>query len=73
MKIGAKFCPYCGEKLPASSGNAALPASEERSKGEESASAPLTSEGSIASEKESISASLAGGDSDSSERGAEER
>ena len=73
MKMGAKFCPYCGEKLPASSGNAALPASEERSKGEESASAPLTSEGSIASEKESISASLAGGDSDSSERGAEER
>ncbi len=73
MKMGAKFCPYCGEKLPASSGNAALPASEERGKGEESASAPLTSEGSIASEKESISASLAGGDSDSSERGAEER
>ena len=73
MKMGAKFCPYCGEKLPASSGNAALPASEERSKGEESASAPLTSEGSIASEKESISASLASGESDSSERGAEER
>ena len=73
MKIGAKFCPYCGEKLPASSGNAALPASEERSKGEESASAPLTSEGSISSERESISASLASGESDSSERGAEER
>ena len=73
MKMGAKFCPYCGEKLPASSGNAALPASEERSKGEESTSAPLTSEGSIASEKESASVSLAGGESDSFEKGAEER
>ena len=73
MKMGAKFCPYCGEKLPASSGNAALPASEERSKGEESTSAPLTSEGSIASEKESASVSLTGGESDSSEKGAEER
>ena len=73
MKMGAKFCPYCGEKLPASSGNAALPASEERSKGEESTSAPLTSEGSIASEKESASVSLTGGESDSFEKGAEER
>ena len=80
MKMGAKFCPYCGEKLPASSGNAALPASEERSKGGESTSAPLTSGESDSfekgteerTEKESASVSLASGESDSSEKGAEE-